>query len=186
MYNVNCSIFYSAFLKRDWIKTEDKVGLLEWKCRFDLVSYAARGSPDLHIDDILNYKPKRLAMSWEQFFKRANDFEDDAHLTKFLRVLANGQQVCAPYDGSDPKRSPMGSNMWLQVAYIAMDSVEREAVPRARWSGALTSPMGDLSGPICDCKMGTPKGESLVCYLNLESSQEILCFLVVPIRSLAL
>jgi hypothetical protein len=59
IHNLNCSLFFAAFLKQDWLSREDKVRLLEWKGRFDLISYAARGSPKLDIEEFRNYTPKR-------------------------------------------------------------------------------------------------------------------------------
>ncbi|KAF2175822.1 hypothetical protein K469DRAFT_609363 [Zopfia rhizophila CBS 207.26] len=130
IHNVNCSIFFSAFLQKDWLRVEDKVRLLEWKGRFDIVSYAARGSPRLRIEDVINYRPKKPTMGWDQLFKRVNAFLDDSHVCKLIRALANGAQVCKPYE-LHPK-FPMKNSMFLQTAHMAMDSTE-DALYLMRW-----------------------------------------------------
>ncbi|KAH7356199.1 hypothetical protein BKA66DRAFT_595891 [Pyrenochaeta sp. MPI-SDFR-AT-0127] len=122
IHNVNCSIFFSAILQKDWLTIEDKVRLLEWKGRFDIISYAARGSPSLRSEEVMNYSPKKPTTEWGQLFKRVNAFSDDSHVCKLIRALANGAQACKPYEGNP--RFPMKNDMFLQAAHIALDSTE--------------------------------------------------------------
>lgn len=49
---------FLTFNKQDWISTEHKVRLLEWKIRMDIVQYVARGCPQLSVDKIADYVPK--------------------------------------------------------------------------------------------------------------------------------
>ncbi|KAM6529735.1 hypothetical protein FALCPG4_007863 [Fusarium falciforme] len=130
IHNVNCSIFFSALLEKDWMSLEDKSRLLEWKGRFDIVAYAARGSPRLHINEVVNYRPKKPEMGWEQLFKRVNAFLDDSHVTKLIRALANGERVSREYE--ERADFPMKRSMFLKTAHIALDSTE-EALYPDRW-----------------------------------------------------
>jgi hypothetical protein len=130
IHDVNCSIFFSALLEKDWMSGEDKARLLEWKGRFDIVAYAARGSPRVLIDEVVDYQPKKPEMGWEQLFKRANAFLDDSHVTKLLRALANGERVSRDYE--ERADFPMKQSMFLQTAHIALDSTE-EALYPDRW-----------------------------------------------------
>ncbi|KAH6867510.1 hypothetical protein B0T10DRAFT_419739 [Thelonectria olida] len=130
IHNINCSVFFSALLDKDWMRAEDKARLLEWKGRFDIVAYAARGSPRLRIEEVVNYRPRKPEMDWEQLFKRVNAFLDDSHVTKLLRALANGAKVCRPYESRSD--FPMKSNMFLLTAHIALDSTEDALYPD-RW-----------------------------------------------------
>lgn len=41
IHGLNCSIFFLSFLSQKWLSMENKVRLLEWKGRFDIVAYAA-------------------------------------------------------------------------------------------------------------------------------------------------
>ena len=59
MHHVNSSPFFVKLLEHDWVAPEDKVRLLEWKIRLDLVQYAARGCPKLGADKIKEYEPRK-------------------------------------------------------------------------------------------------------------------------------
>ena len=47
MHDVTSSIFLSVFVKQPWINVEDKVRLVEFKGRIDLVWYATCGAAEL-------------------------------------------------------------------------------------------------------------------------------------------
>src|SRR5690606_40188180 len=55
MHSNNASLFCTAINQQDWIPTEIKVRLLEWKVRYDLILYASRRAPKLYIDEVRNY-----------------------------------------------------------------------------------------------------------------------------------
>lgn len=133
IHNLNCSIFFPCFLSQKWLGMENKIRLLEWKGRFDIVAYAARGSPRLDIKEIIDYKPKRPGTGWVDLFQRCHNFDDDSHVTKFLRALAHGSQFCQAYDINDSHRFPMKGDLWLQVAHMAMDTTEKEPIAKNRW-----------------------------------------------------
>jgi hypothetical protein len=126
MHCVNSSIFFSAFLKQPWLSTENKIRLLEWKGRNDLTMYASRRSPDVLLDEIENYQPKRSAKEesnqWAGIFERVINYDDDGHATKLVRALAHGQVISEPYEHKESFRIKKG--MWLQLGNMAIDSVE--------------------------------------------------------------
>ena len=114
MHCVNCSIFFSAFLKAPWISAANKARLLEWKGRLDLCMYASRRSPEPLLGEIINYKPmKPGASSWNDIYVRICEHEDDGHGAKMLRALSHAQQICEPYD-DDPIFRIHGK-MWQQL-----------------------------------------------------------------------
>jgi hypothetical protein len=126
MHCINSSVFFSAFLKQDWLSDANKVRLLEWKVRNDIALYASRGCPDLLLDEIENYKPNKptstSADPWHDIIERVKNFEDDGHGSKLVRALAHGQQICKPYE--DKENFRIKGNMWLQLGHMAIDSVE--------------------------------------------------------------
>jgi hypothetical protein len=78
MHCVNASIFWSTFNKLPWLSMENKIRLLEWKGRNDLVMYASRRSPKLLLEEITGYVPKDLEAGsgeWKGIIKRLFDFE---------------------------------------------------------------------------------------------------------------
>lgn len=132
IHNLNCSIFFPSFIKQSWLSTENKIRLLEWKGRFDIISYAARGSPKLDETEILSYQPKRPQHGWDSLFQRVNDLDDDSHVTKFLRGMAYGEQFCEQFNvGKD--RFPLARSMWLRIAHMAIDTTEKEPIAKNRW-----------------------------------------------------
>ena len=121
MHCVNSSIFYSSFLKQQWLSDANKVRLLEWKVWNDLAMYASRKSPEIHLDLIRNYQPKQPS-DWDKIIERVRSMEDDGHASKLVRALAHGQQVCAPYEGKPEFR--LKKDDWLQLAHMTIDSVQ--------------------------------------------------------------
>jgi len=120
MHCVNCSIFFSAFLKQSWLSTESKVRLLEWKGRTDIALYASRRSPKPLMDEITNYRPKEPS-GWDAIFERIKNLDDDGHGSKLVRALAHGQVACKPYEQKENFR--IKGDMWLQLGHMAVDSV---------------------------------------------------------------
>ncbi len=135
MHCLNCSIFFSAFLNEEWMKIEDKARLLEWKGRMDLALYASRGSPELRMDEITNYKAKTEGIGWDEIIRKIDGMEDDGHAAKLVRALKNGEVQCAPYENGGGDAFPIKGDMWLQLARMAFDSVDIEGDQNdnARW-----------------------------------------------------
>ncbi|EXJ74684.1 uncharacterized protein A1O5_01378 [Cladophialophora psammophila CBS 110553] len=124
MHCVNCSIFFSAFLKEPWLRVEDKCRLLEWKGRMDLALYVSRGCPELLIDEIKNYQPKNSSDGWPEIIRRVDKFPDDGHASKLVRAIANGEQVCWQYEAQADDAFPIKGDMFLKLGHMAIDSVE--------------------------------------------------------------
>ncbi|CAF9922935.1 MAG: hypothetical protein HETSPECPRED_005195 [Heterodermia speciosa] len=134
MHCVNCSIFFSVFLKAPWISDKNKVRLLEWKGRNDLALYASRRSPKPLLDEIQNYKPvKPQQSSWDAVIERMISHEDDGHGIKLVRAIRHGQEICKPYDGKPSFRVRNG--MWDKLGNIAIDSVENSGDTWVRSAG---------------------------------------------------
>ncbi|OTA23541.1 hypothetical protein BTJ68_12650 [Hortaea werneckii EXF-2000] len=127
MHCVNCSIFYSAFLKADWISEANKCRLLEWKVWNDLAMYASRKCPDIRLDLVRNHQPTQPS-GWDPIQDRACAIEDDGHTSKLIRALAHGQNVCRKYEARDEFR--VKHDDWLQMAHSVIDSVD---VGDSRW-----------------------------------------------------
>ncbi|WPH03794.1 oxidoreductase afly [Acrodontium crateriforme] len=121
MHCVNSSIFFSAFLKQDWLSEANKVRLLEWKVWLDLAMYASRKSPDIRLDIVRAYKPN-VPSGWDGIQDRVVGYPDDGHAAKLVRALAHGQVVSQPYEDNEAFR--IKQDDWLQMGHMAIDSVE--------------------------------------------------------------
>jgi len=121
MHCVNSSIFYTSLLKQNWLSEANKVRMLEWKVWNDLAMYASRKSPEIHLDEIRNYKPKQPS-DWDKVIERVRALEEDGHAAKLIRALAHGQQACAPYE--DKPEFRLKKDDWLQLAHMTIDSVQ--------------------------------------------------------------
>lgn len=58
-HHVNASPFFVTINAQNWIPAEIKARLLEWKIRMDLLEYAARGVPELSVNKLAGYQPKK-------------------------------------------------------------------------------------------------------------------------------
>lgn len=124
MHCINCSIFFSAFMKQPWLSDKNKIRLLEWKVRNDIILYASRGIPDLLLDEITDYKPVEPS-GWDGIIDRVKKYKDDGHGSKLVRALAHGQQICKPFENKEVGKSfRIKDDMWLQLGHMAIDSVE--------------------------------------------------------------
>jgi hypothetical protein len=127
---MNASVFLSAFIKQSWLSASNKVRMLEWKVRADLAIYASRRAPQLHIEEIRNYKPRHPS-EWNVVIARACRIPDDGHASKLIRALANGAKICEPYHGK--KGFIFETGDWLQMAHMAVDSTEKLQKSDERW-----------------------------------------------------
>ena len=116
MHGANSTIFFYEFMKQDWISTANKVKLLEWRGREDLLQYVARGSPKLRLEEIVNYKAKHPGQDWKALIDRVNAIEDDGHASKLVRALAHGQKVCASYEHQEHLK--IKGDMWLTIGHM--------------------------------------------------------------------
>lgn len=116
MHCMNASMFWSVFLKLDWITDEQKCRMLEMKGWVDLAMLVGMGSPELRIEEIKEYKPKRPG-GWDTILERVLSYDtDDAHTPKLIRALLHGQEVCKPYEKEEGW--PVQGEMWLQLAHM--------------------------------------------------------------------
>jgi hypothetical protein len=76
MHCVNSSIFWTTFNELPFLTTANKIRLLEWKGRVDLVLYASRGCPELLMDEVTQYVPMSTeprSTEWQGIFHRFFD-----------------------------------------------------------------------------------------------------------------
>jgi hypothetical protein len=88
--------------------------------------YPSRASPELLINEVTNYEPKRPSPpgvdTWPAIFERVVSFEDDGHAVKLIRALAHGKRVCKKWEVNDAFK--IKGNMWDQIGHMVIDSVE--------------------------------------------------------------
>jgi hypothetical protein len=134
MHDVTSSIFITVLLQQPWISIENKVRLVEWKGRLDLVWYAASGSAELDIETVTGYEGLESAgMDWGALYKAVNATRDDGHVGKFIRALKNGEEVSKKFEhGEGAEKFPVKGDMWLKLARMAYDSTLGLS-PEAKW-----------------------------------------------------
>lgn len=120
IHAVNCTIFSSVFLKQPWLSDANKIRLLEWKGRNDLTLYASRRSPKPLMDEITHYKPKSPG-PWDGIIERVRNHNDDGHAAKLVRALANGEQICKPFE--DNQNFRVKRKMWLQLGHMGKSAL---------------------------------------------------------------
>ena len=118
MHCVTSSIFYSTFLKQDWIPDAVKARTLEWKGRMDLCMYASRRSPEPLMREVEGYQPRCSRDRWDDVFERFKRHEDDGHAAKLVRALAHGEQLCAGYKDNETFR--IRQDMWVQLGHMGI------------------------------------------------------------------
>ncbi|POS73081.1 hypothetical protein DHEL01_v208524 [Diaporthe helianthi] len=129
MHCVTSSLFISVLVDQDWISTEDKVRLVEWKGRLDLVWYITCGLPDLHAESITGYNVG-AERDWDQLYNLVNEQHDDGHVAKFVRALKNGQDLERKLGGDFAPA--VHGDMWLKIARMAYDTTLDLPAP-AKW-----------------------------------------------------
>jgi SAM-dependent methyltransferase len=125
MHAVTSSIFITVMLNEPWISLQDKARLVEWKGKTDLLWYVAGGCPDLHIEEIIDYKADASAeMGWSEIYRAVNQMHDDGHVAKFIRALKSAEDVSRPYETvKDLEHTlPIKGEAWLKLARMAYDS----------------------------------------------------------------
>ncbi|KAH7355764.1 hypothetical protein BKA66DRAFT_474847 [Pyrenochaeta sp. MPI-SDFR-AT-0127] len=128
MHSTNLSVFYPVFMQLDWLSLEQRARLLTWKGWMDLIMYAACGCPELYYNRIAYYRPK-VPGPWSDIIARATMYPDDGHTAKLIRALINAERVSGPYIASSSPSFPLRKDDFLQIAHMAMDSVERMLEP---------------------------------------------------------
>ncbi|EQL33460.1 hypothetical protein BDFG_04603 [Blastomyces dermatitidis ATCC 26199] len=124
MHCVTSTIFLAAFATQPWISKKNKLRVLEWKGRVDLMMYASRGAAELRLEEIASYKPK---ISWEEVFAQAiHHPREDGHVSKFVRTLAYGEKLCKPFEADEKYQEAflVRGDMWIKLANMVIDSVQ--------------------------------------------------------------
>jgi hypothetical protein len=123
MHDVTSSIFLTVLARQPWIRIEDRVRMVEWKARIDLVWYATCGTPELLLTELEGYEAGPSAgWSWEKIFDVLRGLHDDGHVAKFARALKNGEEVSRQFENeSNSSAFPVKGDIWLNLARMAYD-----------------------------------------------------------------
>ncbi|KAM0275071.1 hypothetical protein ACHAQH_007591 [Verticillium albo-atrum] len=138
IHHTNSAPFFVTLNKADWISTEDKVRILEYKIRMDLVQYAARGTPATRFDAVAAYKPKdvdrgkKLVSRPEDLLPRFHAIDDDGHTVKVARAMEVCRELCAPY-ADKPWRKIKSDETWVKMHYTLLDGTETGEDEGGRW-----------------------------------------------------
>nr|POF02472.1 questin oxidase [Quercus suber] len=124
MHDVTSSLFITLLVRQPWITVENKIRLVEWKGRMDLVWYAASSAPALDSQFVAQYEPTlSKGMDWRSLFQAVNDVHDDGHVSKFVRALRSGEEVAKSFeDETGTAMLPVHGDMWFKLAQMAYDS----------------------------------------------------------------
>ncbi|KAL2670711.1 hypothetical protein Neosp_014510 [[Neocosmospora] mangrovei] len=119
---------YDFFLMRPWLSIADKVRLLEWKIRLDLVQYVARGCPAVSLEGIESYVPKQPSEG------SLYDFGDDGHAIKQARATAICHELMEEY--KDKSWAVLkDESIWKKIQHMVVDAVEGPGVLYVRSTG---------------------------------------------------
>ncbi|KAL4935844.1 hypothetical protein BDV06DRAFT_228431 [Aspergillus oleicola] len=131
MHCVTSSIFFSVLIRQDWISVADKVRLVEWKGRLDLMWYVICGVPELDTSAVTSYVGEKTGnMTWEELFVAVNEQHDDGHVAKFVRALKNGEEVCKEFERDEDFM--VKGDMWLKIARMSYDTTI-DTTMQTRW-----------------------------------------------------
>ncbi|KAI1342222.1 HypA protein [Xylariaceae sp. FL0016] len=129
MHHVNVCPIFVAINQQSWISTENKVRLLEWKIRLDLVEYAARASPQLSVNKVASYVPRdKNPGPAIELLPRVNSLSDDGHVSKLFRAIGICREINKKYEDADWLQ--IKGDLWTKVAYMVIDGAE---TPGPKW-----------------------------------------------------
>ncbi|KAI1423769.1 HypA protein [Xylaria sp. FL1777] len=124
MHHITVCPLFLTINAQDWIPTESKVRLLEWKIRFDLLQYAARGCPPVSLEKITSYVPKeKTRKPTIDLLPRIYALHDDGHVSKLVRALGICQDASKPYEDKAWLQIK-GDGLWNKLHQLVVDSVE--------------------------------------------------------------
>ncbi|KAI5924655.1 hypothetical protein F4810DRAFT_662673 [Camillea tinctor] len=130
IHHINVSPIHLILNKQDWISTADKVRLLEWKIRLDLIQYAARGCPPLSLDSITSYVPRdEKPVSESELLRRLHALEDDGHVSKLFRAVRIGRDISKKYEDREWLMIK-GDDLWSKIDHMVIDGAES---PGPKW-----------------------------------------------------
>lgn len=129
------SPIFLAVNKHDWIPLPQKVRLLEWKMRLDLIEYVAQGCPVLDPRSISTYRPRdeKLVSRPKELLPRFffDGPPDDGHTIKVARSLLIAEKVSEGWGEKEWARI-RGGDVWLKAQYALLDSTHG-GDDEARW-----------------------------------------------------
>ncbi|KAJ3579448.1 hypothetical protein NPX13_g1113 [Xylaria arbuscula] len=126
MHHVNVCPLLLSVNAQDWISTASKTRLLEWKIRFDLLQYAARGCPHSSQEKITSYVPKEnIRKPTSDLLPRIYTLHDDGHVSKLIRAIGICQKASKAYeDQNKPWLRIKGEAVWTKLNQLVVDSAE--------------------------------------------------------------
>lgn len=137
MHTVTSSIFFSVFERQDWLPLASKIELLEYQARMILVLYACQGAPEIRMDLVKDYTPRRSKDSdWAQLIEAAKGVPDDGHVLKVVRALNHAQLTCADKACQALEARghfPFPVQSWITAAHMTLDSTEDHLTTPAKW-----------------------------------------------------
>ena len=120
IHGCNAALWHSVYLAEPSITRAQKARMIETTGRMLFFLWAGVGAPRPELDHLMAYKPKRAGAGWDDVFARSCAHEDDGHMIKLIRALANGEKVSRPYDHLPEFR--MKQDMFLHAAHAAIDA----------------------------------------------------------------
>ncbi|KAK5627329.1 hypothetical protein RRF57_003044 [Xylaria bambusicola] len=136
MHHVNICPMLLSINAQDWIPTASKVRLLEWKIRFDLLQYAARGCPSISLEKINSYIPKEQTRDKTRtdLLSRVYALHDDGHVSKLIRAMGICQDASKAYEDK-PWLKIKGEALWTKLYQMVLDSAEGDGPKWVRGAG---------------------------------------------------
>ncbi|KAI0515408.1 HypA protein [Xylaria bambusicola] len=138
MHHVNICPILLSINAQDWIPTACKVRLLEWKIRFDLLEYAARGCPPLSLENINSYIPKEQTRDKTRadLLPRVYALHDDGHVSKLIRAIGICHDASKAHEDTDkPWLKIKGEALWTKLYQMVLDSAEGDGPKWVRGAG---------------------------------------------------
>ncbi|TGJ78477.1 hypothetical protein E0Z10_g10291 [Xylaria hypoxylon] len=135
IHHVTVGPLFLAINAQDWIPTASKVRLLEWKIRFDLLQYAARGSAPVSLQKIATYVPKeKTRKPTTDLLPRIYALHDDGHASKLVRAIGVCQDASKKYEDKAWLQIK-GEDLWTKLNQLVVDSVEGDEPKWVRGAG---------------------------------------------------
>ncbi|KAK7706544.1 hypothetical protein SLS63_013932 [Diaporthe eres] len=124
IHHLNSSPIFVTFNSQSWVPAETRARLLEWKIRYDLMEYAARGVPVLSLDQIKAYQPRNQGTaSIAEITSKIHPMPDDGHAIKLARAAGICHEVTKKYQDRDWVLIK-GDDMWSKINHLILDSLQ--------------------------------------------------------------
>ncbi|KAK0392258.1 hypothetical protein NLU13_1754 [Sarocladium strictum] len=133
IHTLTSSPFFLTINKLGWVPNAQKVRLLEWKMRLDIVEYIAQGCPPLDTASLRRYTPRdptQVHSPWS-LLPKFHSQPDDGHTIKVIRSLILAEQESKKYEDKKWIRIK-DAKSWLNAHHVMLDSMNTEA-DTGRW-----------------------------------------------------